>query len=157
MLNKFKLVTTISALILTSANVLAQETTGVIVPSTETNITATGSATQSMHSTRTYNYATSTAYSPNLTSGMDTCLGSVGAGLQGFSFGASFGSTVEDENCMRIKKSKRLEELGFRRAAIAVMCKDPQIAEAMGEECFNSLPIPAKVYSSVSPKEVKIK
>ena len=76
----------------------------------------------------------STATSPALTSGVDTCMGSTSAGAQGVGFGFSFGTTWTDDHCKLIKATKLLTSLGLNKAAIARMCADPDLAFALKAE-----------------------
>jgi len=100
-----------------------------------------------------------TALGTNLTSGSDTCLGSVTAGVQTQIIGVSGGKTVIDENCVMIKNTKMLLQMGLPSAACFYLRQDPKIDEAMaaaGVECREPPPVesedipvpfdPAKVY-----------
>jgi hypothetical protein len=100
-----------------------------------------------------------TALGTNLTSGSDTCLGSVTAGVQTQIIGVSGGKTVIDENCVMIKNTKMLLQMGLPSAACFYLRQDPKIDEAMvaaGVECREppaiepeDVPVPfdrAKVY-----------
>lgn len=82
-----------------------------------------------------------TAYSTPLTSGIDTCLGSVSAGGQAATFGLSLGKTTIDKNCVRLKNATWLYSTGYKHAAIHLMCQDKDILKAMGDageiECSN--------------------
>ena len=80
----------------------------------------------------------STAYAAPLVAADDTCMGSSSAGGQGVGFGLSFGSTWQDGDCVRRKDSRELFNMGERGAAIALMCQNPKIAQAMaaaGRSC----------------------
>jgi hypothetical protein len=43
----------------------------------------------------------------------------------------SFGSTLRDENCERLKLSKTLYDMGMKVAAVAAMCQDRRVFDAM--------------------------
>lgn len=73
----------------------------------------------------------STAVAPTIFSGSDTCMGSSSAGGQGMAFGFSFGTSWTDKNCVRLKNSRHLLELGFDAAAIHIMCQDKSVRRAM--------------------------
>jgi len=78
------------------------------------------------------------AIAPALTSGSDTCMGSSSIGAQGVGLGMSFGSTWTDDNCVMLKNSTMLWNIGKPEAAIALLCGNPQIRkalEASGTEC----------------------
>jgi hypothetical protein len=53
----------------------------------------------------------------SLTSGMDTCLGSASAGLQTQIVGLSGGKTTVDANCVLIKQTQLLIQMGYPVAA----------------------------------------
>jgi outer membrane protein OmpA-like peptidoglycan-associated protein len=72
-----------------------------------------------------------TAYSPRIVASEDTCMGSRSFGLQLAGFGVSLGSTWQDRQCMRIKNARQLDALGYRRAAIALLCQDDEVFDAM--------------------------
>lgn len=94
--------------------------------------------------------AASTAIAPPLTSSNDTCMGSASIGATGMAFGLSLGTTYTDENCMMLKNSRELWNMGFRGAAIARMCMDQrnrQALEASGVTC----PATAAATTSTSP------
>lgn len=55
------------------------------------------------------------------TSGFDTCVGSASGGATVPGFGITFGSTKLDENCVMLKNSKRLQELGLKDAAVLLL------------------------------------
>jgi len=59
----------------------------------------------------------STAYATNLTSGYDTCLGSVAGGVQSSVLGLSAGGTKLDKNCILIKQVQLLTQMGYKEAA----------------------------------------
>lgn len=61
----------------------------------------------------------------------DTCMGSSSAGAQGIGFGVSFGSTWTDGDCVRRKDARELHNMGYKPAAIALLCQSPQVAKAM--------------------------
>ena len=102
------------------------------------------------------------AVGSNLTSGADTCLGSVTGGVQTQILGVSGGKTVVDENCVLIKNTKLLLTMGLPSAACFYVRQDPKIDQAMaaaGVECREPPPVvpvkpedvpvpfdPAKVY-----------
>jgi hypothetical protein len=73
----------------------------------------------------------SSAIAPPLTSSNDTCMGSASVGAAAMAFGLSLGSTYVDENCMMLKNSRELWNMGYRGAAIARMCMDTRNREAL--------------------------
>jgi hypothetical protein len=61
----------------------------------------------------------------------DLCsTGSSGA-VQTQIFGVSSGGTVRDLNCERLKLSKTLYDMGMKVAAVATMCQDRRVFDAM--------------------------
>lgn len=85
----------------------------------------------STSSSTTVQGTVATSSAPGLNSGIDTCALSVTGGVQTFNFGISGGTNVVDENCLRIKNSRQLNDLGMRVAAIALMCQDQTVWRAM--------------------------
>jgi hypothetical protein len=80
----------------------------------------------------------SSAIAPSLVSGADTCMGSTSLGAQGVGLGVSVGKTFTDDNCVMLKNSTMLWNMGKADAAIALLCTNPQIRKAMeqsGTEC----------------------
>ena len=68
---------------------------------------------------------------PPLTSSNDTCMGSVSGSLNVAGFGGGFGSTYKDANCVMLKNSRELWNMGMRGAALARMCMDSENREAL--------------------------
>ncbi len=73
----------------------------------------------------------STAYSAQLVAAEDTCMGSSSVGGQGVGFGLSVGSTWSDADCVRRKDARELHNMGFKPAAVALMCQNAAVAKAM--------------------------
>ena len=93
-----------------------------------TNTANTGAVTNDYEQPR----AASGASAPALASGgNDTCMGSTSAGAQGLSFGASFGSTWKDEDCIRRKNAQFLHDAGLPLAALALVCQNSDVAAAV--------------------------
>jgi len=74
-----------------------------------------------------------TAVAPAMLSGGNADLCSTGSSgsVQTQVFGVSSGGTVRDMNCERLKLSKTLYDMGMKVAAVAVMCQDRRVFEAM--------------------------
>lgn len=92
----------------------------------------------------------STAYAPALTSGFDTCLGSLSGGAQTMPVGISFGGTKEDKNCVFIKKQHLVAENSRRVACFYMRMHDKEIDEAYkaaGVECPPELP-PERIHNN---------
>ena len=127
------------------------------------NTNAYGGSSKASSSNTGNNYTTSnttnidnpasTAYAPSVqVGGADMCRSGVGAGGQGSAFGISFGGSVVDENCERLKLSREIAvTLGDRATAKELLCQDPRVAKAYAS---SGKPCQAKeeeVASSVAP------
>lgn len=78
------------------------------------------------------------AWAAPLTSGSNTCMGSSSGGAQGVTFGVSFGTTWQDDNCNARFDAQALNSLGLRQAAIARLCQradNAKAIEAAGGKC----------------------
>jgi outer membrane protein OmpA-like peptidoglycan-associated protein len=71
------------------------------------------------------------AYATNLVASEDTCMGSRVFGVQAAGFGISIARTWQDRTCRRIKNARQLDALGYRRAAVALLCQDDEVFTAM--------------------------
>jgi hypothetical protein len=74
-----------------------------------------------------------TAVAPAMISGGNADLCSTGSSgsVQTQVFGVSSGGTVRDMNCERLKLSKTLYDMGMKVAAVATMCQDRRVFDAM--------------------------
>jgi len=63
--------------------------------------------------------------------GSDICLGSLSGSFSMLGYGISGGRTVVDENCVLLKNSARLKELGFVNASIGLLMSNESIKEAI--------------------------
>jgi hypothetical protein len=74
-----------------------------------------------------------TAVAPTMMSGGNSDLCSTGSSgsVQTQIFGVSSGGTVRDLNCERLKLSKTLYDMGMKVAAVATMCQDRRVYDAM--------------------------
>lgn len=68
---------------------------------------------------------------PMMSVGTDLCVTGVSGAAQTQIFGVSFGSTMRDANCERLKISKTLYDMGMKVAAVATMCQDRRVFDAM--------------------------
>ena len=95
--------------------------------------------TQSTSSSSTYSESTTTvkspppsAIAPAITSiNSDLCVVGASGAVQTQIFGFSMGSTTVDLNCERLKLSKTLYDMGMKVAAVATMCQDRRVWDAM--------------------------
>ena len=74
-----------------------------------------------------------TAVAPTMMSGgnADLCTTGTSGSVQTQIFGVSSGGTIRDLNCERLKLSKTLYDMGMKVAAVATMCQDRRIFDAM--------------------------
>lgn len=75
---------------------------------------------------------------PALTSSNDTCMGSTSGSANAPGIGIGFGTSWVDGNCKMLKNSRELWNMGFKAAALALMCNDAdnrQALEDTGFEC----------------------
>jgi hypothetical protein len=61
----------------------------------------------------------------------DLCSTGTSGSVQTQIFGVSGGGTTRDLNCERLKLSKTLYDMGMKVAAVATMCQDRRVFEAM--------------------------
>lgn len=109
---------------------------GVSVVKNNNQSTAAGGAASSQSST-VNNINTGAAesvpnvYAPNLSTTLtETCMGSTSAGAASFGFGASFGSTWSDEDCVRRLDARQMAALGEIAIAKEMMCASDTVREA---------------------------
>ena len=74
-----------------------------------------------------------TTIAPTMMSGgnQDLCSTGTSGAVQTQIFGVSSGGTVRDMNCERLKLSKTLYDMGMKVAAVATMCQDRRVYDAM--------------------------
>ena len=86
-----------------------------------------------------------TASAPSVnTMTQDVCAVGVSAGIQTFGIGVSGGKHVIDKNCERLKLARILNDFNMKVAAVAILCQDERVFEAMiqaGTRC----PIDGKI------------
>ena len=116
--------------------------------SSATNTYQSGSSnntTTTNNSTSNIRSAPPTASAPSVTnSGSDVCLAGASAGVQTFGIGVSGGKSFRDKNCERIKLSRELNGLGMKVAAVAILCQDERVFEAM-EQAGTPCPFEGKI------------
>lgn len=72
------------------------------------------------------------AIAPTITSiNSDLCTVGVSGAVQTQILGFSSGFTTRDMNCERLKLSKTLYDMGMKVAAVATMCQDERVFQAM--------------------------
>lgn len=73
-----------------------------------------------------------TAIAPTITTmNNDLCVVAASGALQTQILGLSLGKTTRDMNCERLKLSKNLYDMGMKVAAVATLCQDRRVWEAM--------------------------
>lgn len=83
-------------------------------------------------STTTIKSPPPTAVAPAITTiNNDVCATAASGAVQTQILGISIGSTVRDMNCERIKLSKNLYDMGMKVAAVATLCQDDRVFQAM--------------------------
>jgi hypothetical protein len=86
----------------------------------------------------------------------DLCTTGTSGSVQTQIFGVSSGGTVRDMNCERLKLSKTLYDMGMKVAAVATMCQDRRVFDAMmsaGTPCpaDGAIGVSAKIYWEQNP------
>lgn len=102
-----------------------------------------------------------TAVAPAMISGgnQDLCTTGSSGSVQTQVFGVSSGGTVRDLNCERLKLSKTLYDMGMKVAAVATMCQDRRVFDAMlsaGTPCpvNGKIGTEARVYWEQNPSKI---
>lgn len=73
-----------------------------------------------------------TAISPSISMmSQDVCAVPVSGAVSSTVIGFSGGTVIHDENCQRIKLAKVLNDVGLKVSAVAVLCQDIRVWEAM--------------------------
>ena len=73
-----------------------------------------------------------TAVAPAITTiNNDVCATAASGAVQTQILGISMGGTTRDMNCERIKLSKNLYDMGMKVAAVATLCQDDRVFQAM--------------------------
>ena len=74
-----------------------------------------------------------TAVAPSMMSGgnSDLCTTGTSGAVQTQILGVSSGGTIRDKNCERLKNAKVLYDMGMKVAAVATLCQDRRVFDAM--------------------------
>ena len=84
------------------------------------------------NSTTTVKSPPPTAVAPAVTViNSDVCAVGYSGAAQTQILGISFGGTVTDKNCERLKLARGVYDMGMKVAAVAVMCQDERVFSAM--------------------------
>ena len=74
----------------------------------------------------------SSAMSPSISMmSQDVCAVPVSGAVSSTVIGFSGGTVIHDENCQRIKLAKVLNDVGLKVTAVAILCQDIRVWEAM--------------------------
>jgi hypothetical protein len=95
---------------------------------------------------------------PPLVSSNDTCMGSTSGSVNGPGFGVGLGTTWTDDNCVMLKNSRELWNMGMKAASMALMCTDIRTRRALevtGFNCPNHLDGQPKVAATAKSAEVQ--
>jgi hypothetical protein len=106
---------------------------GVVMAQSDPIITqSTSTTTTNGDTTTTVKSPPPSAISPTITTiNSDVCAVGFGGAAQTQILGISFGGTTTDWNCERLKLSKTMFDMGMKVAAVAVMCQDRRVWDAM--------------------------
>ena len=117
------------------------ETTNTYQSGSSNNTTSTTTSTTNNNST----IPVPSAAAPGMSAySQDVCAVGRSGGLQLPGVGLSGGSTARDMNCERMKLSKLLNDYGMKVAAVAILCQDPRVFEAM-EQAGTPCPFEGKI------------
>ena len=98
----------------------------------ETISTTNQTVTTNGNMTTTVKQPPPSAISPQISTGSgDLCTVGVAGAVQTQILGISAGTTFTEENCVRLKNSKALYDMGMKVAAVSLLCTDRQIFESM--------------------------
>jgi hypothetical protein len=105
----------------------AAQTDPIITQSTSTStVTTNGNTTTTVHSPPPSAIAPAVTVINN-----DVCAVAASGAVQTQILGISMGGTTTDFNCERLKLSKTLFDMGMKVAAVATMCQDRRVWDAM--------------------------
>ena len=95
--------------------------------------------------TTTVDRTPSTAVSPTIViNNQDVCVTGISGAAQSAWFGLSFGKTIEDKNCERLKLARSLYGMGMKVASVSLLCQDTRVFQAM-EMAGTPCPIDGKI------------
>ena len=120
----------------------AENTTTYSSGSTNDTTSTTNNNTTNTNNTKV---PVPTASAPGMSAySQDICAVGKSGGLQLPGVGITGGSTSRDMNCERMKLSKLLNDYGMKVAAVAILCQDPRVFEAM-EQAGTPCPFEGKI------------
>ena len=117
------------------------ETTNTYQSGSSNNTTSTTTSTTNNNST----IPVPSAGAPSMSAySQDVCAVGRSGGIQLPGVGLSGGATARDMNCERMKLSKLLNDYGMKVAAVAILCQDERVFEAM-EQAGTPCPFEGKI------------
>jgi len=120
----------------------SESTTTYADGSTNDTTSTTNSTTNNNNNTKV---PVPTASAPSMSAySQDICATGQSTGIQTPVVGFSSGTTTRDMNCERMKLSKLLNDYGMKVAAVAILCQDPRVFEAM-EQAGTPCPFEGKI------------
>ena len=120
----------------------SESTTTYADGSTNDTTSTTNSTTNNNNNTKV---PVPTASAPSMSAySQDICATGQSTGVQTPVVGFSSGTTTRDMNCERMKLSKLLNDYGMKVAAVAILCQDPRVFEAM-EQAGTPCPFEGKI------------
>ena len=121
----YKKIATSVLFVMTTSQVMAIDP--IVTDSTSRSYSETTS-----NSTTTVKSPPPTAVAPAITTiNNDVCATATSGAVQTQILGISMGTTTRDMNCERIKLSKNLYDMGMKVAAVATLCQDDRVFQAM--------------------------
>ncbi len=91
---------------------------------------------------------------PSLSTSGESCMGSTAIGGSAAGFGVAIGSTWSAEQCERRMNSQQLRLMGETKAALALLCQNPGVADAMRAVGKMCPALPEKVDAAMTPPPV---
>ena len=90
------------------------------------------STSSTVSGTTTVDRTPSTASAPSVViNNQDVCSFAASGAIQTQIFGLAGGTAIRDLNCERMKLSTRLFRMGMKVGAVAMLCQDPRVFQAM--------------------------
>ena len=121
----------------------AAETTNTYQSGSSNNTTTNNDTTNTTNNKSTIPVPSASA--PGMSAySQDVCAVGRSGGLQLPGVGLTGGATARDMNCERMKLSKLLNDYGMKVAAVAILCQDPRVFEAM-EQAGTPCPFEGKI------------
>lgn len=145
-----------------TALVLFVMATSTMAQTIVTDSTSTSNSTTYSKSETKLNSPPPSAIAPAITTiNNDLCVVGASGAVQTQIFGMSFGSTTRDMNCERIKLAKNLYDMGMKVAAVATLCQDRRVFDAMmsaGTPCpvDGKIGVDAKAYWEENPDKIPV-